>query len=961
MHFEGGAMARRALFAPTISIITPARSAAQSLERTFLSVARQRSADWEHIVVTHPDDGDTASLASLRAAQDDRIVHVSASRDTAGAARNSGLEYARGRFVLFLDADDTIARGHLGRLMRKAYRTSADVVMTGYRRIGADGGTVNRRSSRVGILNPSTIGAGPPTALHGLLFKRDLLLRIGGFDTDLKTNEDWDLCLRAARQGAVFYNTGGWSAEYWITPGSLSSQAASMLRDRHQVSRRALASSDPLSTADRDDHSDGLIGAIYTVLWTGAICVARDEETATLLAEFARMDRPAPLSVSIEEGVAALFDGLVIGFAQSHAQVESRMGTRWRQLESFLQAVACISEDEGIDGALLAALERELARVGAAGAARQLGGTQVEPVLSGGRRPAALAPDTRQVVFRLPMVRPRSLATFTFAPAVCNGHGKVSLIARRLGGQLAAWAEADEGQIGRVRDLSVRVGTLARRRLHRVRHAPAPEHTTPSEAEGAWEEIFATENPWHYHCDYEQAKYERTLNLLPEGPIGRGLELACAEGHFTEYLARRVAKLTASDISATALLRCEQRCKERGLDNVEYRQLDFFDRPLGTGWDLIVSSEVLYYMSSREKLTRYAERVAEALNEGGLFLHAHAYEVSDTPDRTGFDWGDDFAAGTICQTFAATPGLVLESAIESELYRCELYRKRTTAVESAASPAQVSVRRELEPSLQADVVWNGALATRTDLESRRAYRIPVLMYHAIAETGPAGLDNWRTTPEAFEHQLRFMRRRGFRSVTMAEWNTASAETAALSGRPVVISFDDGYENFAEHAWPILKRNGFGALQFISSGTVGGRSEWDKWYGQPQDLMDWNCLADLVKQGLEVGSHCHQHRALDRMSFAQISADAAHSRETIAQKLGFVPETIAPPYGICSLAQAEALRVAGFDRVFMAHGGRAPVRGCKLRTPRMEVTGGITIESFAEMIGAQDRPQPEDVP
>jgi hypothetical protein len=54
-----------------------------------------------------------------------------------------------------------------------------------------------------------------------------------------------------------------------------------------------------------------------------------------------------------------------------------------------------------------------------------------------------------------------------------------------------------------------------------------------------WEDFFRTEDPWHYGSAYEQEKYARQLELLPQRPIGRALELACAEGHFSKQLAAR--------------------------------------------------------------------------------------------------------------------------------------------------------------------------------------------------------------------------------------------------------------------------------------------------------------------------------------------------------------------------------------------------------------------------------------
>ncbi len=188
----------------------------------------------------------------------------------------------------------------------------------------------------------------------------------------------------------------------------------------------------------------------------------------------------------------------------------------------------------------------------------------------------------------------------------------------------------------------------------------ASEHTIEkatfrTERQKFWEDLFEKPDPWNYESAYEQIKYERTLSLLPDEPIARALELACAEGHFTRQLASRVTTLLAADISQRALDRARERCGH--LDNVEFRRLDFFDDPLPGGMDLIVCSEVLYYADDLVKLRRIAEKLRSALAPGGRILTAHAFIITDDPARTGFDWDHAFGAETIARVFGETAEL----------------------------------------------------------------------------------------------------------------------------------------------------------------------------------------------------------------------------------------------------------------------------------------------------------------
>ncbi|MDB5723777.1 MAG: hypothetical protein JWQ16_531 [Novosphingobium sp.] len=936
--------------APTVSIITPAYRAATTLDRMFDSVAKQTLLGWQHIVAIRRDDAETRRSAERRARRDSRIEIVDADGTTAGTARNAALARATGEYVLFLDADDTIAPRHLEDLLHAGRAADAETVVAGFSRCSPDGAIISVR--RVADRPDATsLREGPPSAIHAMLFKRSLIERIGGFDPTLRTNEDWDLCLRAAQSGASFTSSPCVSARYWTGHDSLAGQGAVMLQDRITVGRYAdtLAGAAPDGAARKVD-------AWRTALWTGAIAIARRSDWC----EIAAMLAPIPLAAAeAAEGSAALLDGFCVGFACPADAIEAKLAGQWPELEQFLAAVAVAVAEPGLDRATLRAFEAELARIGSATPARMVGATQVVNGL--GAAAIELSAGCEQVVVRIPLMRPRSRATFLFAPGHAAGVRPLALVTQRLAEAASAWPGEDHPGLGHWRDRTVRAAKLARRVLG-LAMQDAPEDEAEPDAqellgEDRWEAIFSSEDPWNYTCPYETLKYERTLGLLPNQPIGRALELACAEGLFSVRLAPRVEHLTAADISPTALTRAAERCAKHGLTNVELGELDFFNADVGRDWDLIVCSEVLYYMDGPEKVRAFADRVHAALNPGGLFLHAHAYEVIDSPERTGFDWGDGFAAATISAGFGAQPGLVLERAIETELYRIELYRK-TDAIH-APIIEELAARDELHAKLAADVVWNGAVVTRQAAEAERCYRFPVLMYHSIAAAGPAALADWRTTPEAFEQQLMFLRRRGYRSLSLGEWETARRAGGALSGRPILITFDDGYQDFADTAWPILQRNGFDAHVFLVAEQVGGTATWDGFYGEPARLMDWPTIARLAGEGVTFGSHLATHRPLDRMSYAETADELRRSRDLIEAHIDAVVNTVAPPYGNLTDAARDLAKAAGYDRLFGVDGGRAPVVGSRLRTPRIEITGDMDLEAFAEAIEAMEGPDGKD--
>lgn len=933
---------------PQVTIVTPARAAGATLARMFGAVARQSTGAWEHLVVVGPRDTDTIAAVRERAARDPRITLLIADAQTAGAARNAALASMTGNYVLFLDADDTIGPRHVERLLERAKETDADAVCGGYRRLSPAGAVIGTRKLAPGL--EKRLSSGPVTAIHAMLFRSRLIRELKGFDGGLETNEDWDLCIRARDSGARFAVSNTASADYWTGHNSLSSNGMTMIADRAKVAVHAAQGigSDGFEAARQD--------ALNGVLWNGAIALGRGASVDGLADWLAPMP---PAQADADEAAEALLDGLTVGFACPPGQLERKLAGRWDELGRFVRIVAIRCRDEGLDRAILRSLEWHLARLGGSWRSRRIGGSDVLVLANPLKRYRGVG-DAEQVVVRLPLLRPRSAATHAFAPQVAERQRPIVLLLGRLGERLLKARRSDlERTVG---DVSLRALVLARRVARRIAGrrdlAWATDDPQDLTGEDRWEAIFSSEDPWNYTCEYERLKYERTLSLLPHRPIGRALELACAEGLFSQQLASRVAHLTASDISRTALARASARSGEQGTTNIAFAELDFCKDEIGTGWDLIVCSEVLYYLDSPETVSSFAARVADALAPGGLFLHAHAYEVSDTQDRSGFDWGDDFAAGTISARLQAEPGLSLVRSIETELYCVQLYQKSDgPPVEPAV--ARASARPGLNAELAADVIWNGAILTRAQAEAERCYRVPVLMYHSVARSGPASLANWRIDPDEFERQLIFLRRRGYRALTEDEWNHARSRNGALGGRPIMLTFDDGFEDFARTAWPIVQRNGFAAHVFLVSGRVGEHADWDACYGDPLPLMDWNTIEALAGEGVTFGSHLHSHRPLDRLGFAAAEAEMRRSRELIGAHTGVNPTTLAAPYGVSSRAFEELARSAGYSRVFGVDGGRAPVHSPRLRTPRIEITGSMSLEEFASAVGVPEGPDSED--
>ena len=474
------------------------------------------------------------------------------------------------------------------------------------------------------------------------------------------------------------------------------------------------------------------------------------------------------------------------------------------------------------------------------------------------------------------------------------------------------------------------------------------QHDETKDLKAYFEKTFETPDPWGYENLYETQKYAQTISLLDEEPIERALELGCAEGHFTHQLASRVRHLIAADISERALDRARARCGAN--PNIEFRQLDFFSDAVPREMDLIVCSEVLYFLGDTTRLAVVARAIADALADGGRLLTAHAFLLADDPGRTGFDWEQPFGAATIADAFLAA-GLTLEKSIRTDLYRVDLFRRGALLESSAPWIRHERFGSPLPPEVERGVVWGGAVVRQSDVASTDTIHVPVLLYHRVAADGPRSLADYCIAPSLFEEQMRFLRRHGFHTVTSADVEQHRREQRPMRGRPVHITFDDGYRDFYEVAWPILRRFGFTAEVFLPTDLVGGTADWDRAHGAPADLMNWDEIRRVHAEGVRFGSHLASHASATGMDSETLLREGVRSRAIVERRLGCDVRSVAPPYGACDERGVRVLQSCGFTQIFTTDPELATMDRWSPIVPRITISGQHTIETFAARLGA----------
>jgi len=182
-------------------------------------------ADWECIIIDDGSTDNTFEVADSYVRVDRRFRYHYQQNKGLSAARNVGIELAKGTFIQFLDADDLISEKKLS--IQSAFMmerpdvqisyTEAFYFMTdkpaklyrsfyfdenGRRQINMNGWIPQIDGYGVELLNRLVKGNIAP--VHSMLTRKELITKVGGFDVSLECLEDWDFWLRCAFEGARF-------------------------------------------------------------------------------------------------------------------------------------------------------------------------------------------------------------------------------------------------------------------------------------------------------------------------------------------------------------------------------------------------------------------------------------------------------------------------------------------------------------------------------------------------------------------------------------------------------------------------------------------------------------------------------------------------------------------------------------------------------------------------------------
>lgn len=209
--------------------------------------------------------------------------------------------------------------------------------------------------------------------------------------------------------------------------------------------------------------------------------------------------------------------------------------------------------------------------------------------------------------------------------------------------------------------------------------------------------------------------------------------------------------------------------------------------------------------------------------------------------------------------------------------------------------------------------------------------LPVLMYHHIqtAESAEArGQTSLTVNTPIFQQHLQYLHDQGYTTITPADLANFFDEGTSLPAKPVLLTFDDGYDDFVTDAVPHLRAFDLTGTLYLSTGLT-----------ENPGYVSWNGLTQaLAGSKIVVENHTWSHRSM-KSSMEAITSEISTAQQQLVDHSFGNGRSFAYPYGITSPGAQEYLSSNSYTLAFTTQAGRIHCKGKRYLLPRIRIGNG----------------------
>lgn len=224
--------------------------------------------------------------------------------------------------------------------------------------------------------------------------------------------------------------------------------------------------------------------------------------------------------------------------------------------------------------------------------------------------------------------------------------------------------------------------------------------------------------------------------------------------------------------------------------------------------------------------------------------------------------------------------------------------------------------------------------------------VSILMYHQVGYfAAPRQHRSGYCHVRRFRSQMNYLKSFDYNVISLDEAVDGLFGERPLPPRSIVLTFDDGYECFREHAFPVLAQHGFTATVFIVTGLVGRCAEWLSDGQVKAPLMPQETIQELHRAGISFGSHSNTHPRLSSLSESKQRDQIFRSKVMLEDLLQEEVRHFCYPYGDYGRRTRELVREAGYASAMTCLRGAANTAPNRFEIPRKAISFGDNLLGY----------------
>ena len=234
---------------------------------------------------------------------------------------------------------------------------------------------------------------------------------------------------------------------------------------------------------------------------------------------------------------------------------------------------------------------------------------------------------------------------------------------------------------------------------------------------------------------------------------------------------------------------------------------------------------------------------------------------------------------------------------------------------------------------------------------KKKYEVPVVMYHRVINNSEnEGIYGTYIYENIFRQHMQYLKDNNFDVITFEDLNKIGWRNRFQRNKKyIMITFDDGYVDNYNLAFPILKEFGFKATIFLMGEST--YNEWDVNAGGEKkfELMDKFMIKEMQDYGIEFGAHTFNHPKLNKLSEEEIRHQIVDVKKPLEEKIEKEIITFAYPYGILNDYAKKMAREAGYTFTVSTDSGSVCLSDDLYQIRRIAIFPNTNLFSFKRKV------------